>query len=283
LPVVSTDEYLKQTPSDSLQFIWLGHSTVLLEFDGKRFLFDPVFSKRASFEQWAGPKRFQPIPVNIDELPEFDAVFISHNHYDHLDKFAIRKLSGRKTSFYVPLGIRKLVEEWSVSTSNIKELDWWDEEQESNIKVISTPARHFSGRGLFDMNETQWCSWVLANDSTRIYFSGDTGIMPIFKEIGDKYGPFDITFLKIGAYDELWHDVHLNPEEAVDAHKQLRGKTLVPIHWATFDLGLHSWYEPADRLEKAAKLSEIKILTPKIGEPVNPSAFHNSFWWKECK
>lgn len=283
LPIVSSDKNLNGTLTGSLQFIWLGHSSVLLELEGKRFLFDPVFSERASFVKWYGPKRFHPVPLSIDAIPSLDAIIISHDHYDHLDKSAIKNLSNRKVHFYVPLGIGRLLEKWGVQESNIIEFDWWDEINVSNIKIISTPARHFSGRGLFDTNKTLWCSWVLKGKHKSVYFSGDTGIMSEFKEIGDKYGPFDVTFIKIGAYDELWPDIHINPEQAIEAHERVRGNALVPIHWATFDLGLHSWYEPAERLVNAANSSKANIIAPKIGELVDPTQYHNSYWWRELK
>ena len=230
--------------------------------------------------QWAGPKRFHPVPVEIEELPELDGVIISHNHYDHLDKAAIQALANRDQDFFVPLGVGDYLVKWGVKRSKIFEFDWHDEKKIRDIAVVSTPARHFSGRGLFDNGKTLWCSWALIGEKYRIYYSGDTGFTPEFNEIGSVHGPFDLTFIKIGAYDALWPDIHLNPEEAVQAHGKLKGKVMVPIHWGTFDLGLHSWYEPPERLVRRAAEEKIKFIIPGIGEIVDPEKYRNTFWWR---
>ena len=283
IPVIYADKYLQGVPSDSLRFVWLGHSTIVLEIEGRRLLFDPMFSERASMVQFAGPKRFHPVPLDLGNLPRFDAVIISHNHYDHLDEKAIKLLNNGEVKFYVPLGIKDKLLEWGVEASLISELDWWDEVTHDNITLACTPARHFSGRSILDTNRMLWCSWVVKGENYRVYFSGDTGIMPVFKDIGDVYGEFDLTFLKIGAYDELWHDIHLNPPEAVDAHQQLRGKIMVPIHYGSFDLAYHAWYDPPEWLIKEAEAAQVKFLTPRIGEAVDPGTHTNEFWWREVK
>ncbi len=281
LPVVTMDGFAQQPASDGLRFVWLGHSSVLVELDGKRNLIDPVFSDRASFFSWAGPKRFQPAPVQARALPAIDAVLISHDHYDHLDKPTIIGLIEKTASFHVPLGVALLLEKWGVPKSKIHEYAWWDEHEVDGLTIVATPARHFSGRGLFDRNRTLWCSWVVSRNGRKIFHSGDTGMTSQFKEIGKKYGPFDIAFIKMAAYNENWPDIHLNPEQAVEANRDLGGKTLVPIHWATFDLSLHSWYEPIERLVKAAEQVHARTITPKIGEIVDPERYENGYWWKE--
>ena len=285
IPIVRlTKNDFHNPPSEELTLVWLGHSSVLIEFEGKRYLLDPIFSERASFVQWAGPKRFHPPPLNARDMPELDGIIISHNHYDHLDRGTIEALSERDLTFYVPLGIKKILMSWGIKANRIAELDWWDEVRDGKIMLASTPARHFSGRGLFDRNETQWCSWVLVGQKHRIYFSGDTGMSPAFEEIGGKYGPFDVTLLKIGASDETWSYIHINPEEAVQAHIRLRGKRLVPIHWSTFDLGLHSWYDPAERLQKAAESANVDYSIPRPGEVISLTNLENDRnWWKALK
>jgi L-ascorbate metabolism protein UlaG (beta-lactamase superfamily) len=281
LPVVAMDGFAKQPAPDGLRFVWLGHSSVLVELDGKRILFDPVFSERASFFSWAGPKRFQPAPILARDLPAIDAVLISHDHYDHLDKPTIMGLIEKTASFHVPLGVALLLKNWGVPASKIHEYAWWDEHEVGGLTIVATPARHFSGRGLFDRNRTLWCSWVISRNGKKVFHSGDTGMTAQFKEIGEKYGPFDLTFIKMAAYNENWPDIHLNPEQAVEAYRDLGGKTLVPIHWATFDLSLHSWYEPIERLVKAAEQVHARVITPRMGEMVDPARYESGYWWKE--
>jgi L-ascorbate metabolism protein UlaG (beta-lactamase superfamily) len=280
LPVVSMAGYGRIQPGTALRFAWLGHSSVLVELDGKRFLFDPVFSERASFLSWMGPKRFQQAPLTATDMPPLDAVILSHDHYDHLDKATIIPLIGKTGLFYVPLGLAAILEGWGVPKAKIVELDWWDERSAGGMTLVATPARHFSGRGLFDRFSTLWCSWTLIGRNGRIYFSGDTGMTPEFKDIGNKYGPFDVTFMKIGAFNDNWPDIHLNPEQALQANRDLGGRAFVPIHWGTFDLGLHSWYEPIERLVRTADADKAKVVVPKMGELVDADRYENSFWWR---
>ena len=281
LPVVPATASFPGPASAAPRFLWLGHSSVLLELDGRRILIDPMFSERASFFSWMGPKRFQPPPLFAKDLPPLDAVLISHDHYDHLDRATITALADRTASFHVPLGVGPVLKDWGIPGERITEHAWWDEHDLGDLIVAAVPARHFSGRGLFDRNRTLWCSWVVASASGRAYHSGDTGMTAQFGEIGGRYGPFYLAFIKIAAYNENWPDIHLNPEQAVEAAAMLKAVALVPIHWGTFDLGLHSWHEPIERLVKAAEQEQQRIITPKIGELVDPENYESSAWWKE--
>lgn len=281
LPVVSAKDALEGPASPSARFVWLGHSSVLLEVEGKRVLIDPVLSERASLLSWIGPKRFQPAPLRAEDYPALDAVLISHDHYDHLDKPTIIALQGKTSSFHVPLGVGVILKGWGIPAAKIVEYAWWDHHDMDGVAIVAVPARHFSGRGLFDRNKTLWCSWVFVTETRRVYHSGDTGMTAQFGEIGEKYGPFDLAFIKIGAYNENWPDVHLTPEQAVSAANTLRAKTVVPIHWGAFDLGLHSWYEPIERLVKAAENQKTRIITPKMGEFVDPENYESVFWWRK--
>jgi L-ascorbate metabolism protein UlaG (beta-lactamase superfamily) len=280
LPVVFMDGYALQTPSPGLRFAWLGHSGVLMEMSGKRLLIDPVFSERASMFQWAGPRRFQPSPLQAGDLPAVDAVLISHDHYDHLDKTTIRALAGKTAGFHAPLGVASILQGWGISETKIYEYAWWNAHTVNGITITAVPARHFSGRGLFNRFGTLWCGWSVSDSRYRIYHSGDTGMTPVFREIGVMNGPFDLAFIKIGAYDQSWPDIHLNPEQAVTAFFDIRGQALVPIHWGVFDLGLHSWYEPIERLVSAADQARARILTPRMGELVEPGDYENTCWWR---
>jgi len=280
LPLAKMENFPDRSHPDAFRFVWLGHSSVLMQIDGKTLLTDPMFSKRASPIQWIGPQRFQPAPVKPDDLPRLDAVLISHDHYDHLDKGTITKIAVKTQRFYVPLGVAAILEKWGIDKEKIIEMDWWDESTASGLRIAATPARHFSGRGLFDRFSTLWCSFVIVGRREKIFFSGDTGATPDFQAISAKYGPFEVAFIKMAAYNEAWPDIHLTPEQAIEAHRDLKGKYFVPIHWGAFDLGLHSWYEPIERLLKAGQPENVRIIAPKMGETVDVSTFDNTYWWR---
>jgi L-ascorbate metabolism protein UlaG (beta-lactamase superfamily) len=266
---------------NSLLFSRLGHSSLMIQMNGKIWLTDPVFSERTSPVQWAGPKRFHPVPLNVDELPEIEAVMISHNHYDHLDYGSIQKLKNKVNHFLVPLGNGRTLLDWGVAKEKIIEFDWWDSIKIDTVEIIATPAQHFSGRGILDRDESLWASWIIRNNDHSIYYSGDTGYFDGFKEIGDKYGPFDYAFMECGAYNQLWRNIHLMPEDTIQAFKDVKGKILVPVHNATFDLSTHAWFDPFIQIKKLAKINNIKLMTPIIGEIINKqSNFINYAWWE---
>lgn len=271
-------------PATGLTVRWFGHSSVLIEIEGTRILTDPIWSERASPVGFAGPKRFTPPLIALDALPRLDAVIISHDHYDHLDTATIQALTKQEQLiFFVPLGVGAHLEAWGVEPRRIRELDWWQEGDVNGIRVICTPARHFSGRSLDDRNETLWASWSIVGAERRAFFSGDTGLHPDFEEIGNRYGPFDITLLESGAYNERWADVHMGPEQAVIAHRALRGKIMVPIHWGLFNLSLHSWVEPIERLRVIAKRDGDLIAQPRPGALVAAGqALPAEQWWPKA-
>lgn len=262
-----------------LKVSWLGHSSLLINIDGYSVLTDPIFENKVSI---VGPTRFnKELPLKVDDLMSVDVVIISHNHYDHLNKYSIQQLISKTSLFVVPKKVNKLLLKWGVPEEKIIELNWWDEFKVSdNLTIVSTPSQHFSGRGLFDRNDTGWSSWVIRSSNQNVFFSGDTGYFEGFKEIGDKYGPFDMTFLECGAYDDRWSNIHMAPEETVQAHIDLKGKLLQPIHWSTFNLALHPWYEPMERLVASAWSNEVNVSTPIMGSIVD---FNNSpqtnLWW----
>src|SRR5215211_6708114 len=275
MPVVSlTKADFAQPPASGLRATWLGHSTVLVEIDGARILFDPVWARRASPSTLVGPKRFFPPPLALEDLPQLDAIVASHDHYDHLDRGVVRALA-RSTAqaharFVVPLGVGAHLERWGVAPERITELDWAESTTVGPLTLTATPARHFSGRGLSDRNHTLWASWSVTGPAHRVFHSGDTGPFPGFAAIGAAHGPFDLTLVKIGAYGETWPDIHLTPEQAVDAHAKLRGGTLLPIHWGTFNLAFHAWDEPAERVVTAAIAHGVRLVMPAPGESIEP-------------
>lgn len=264
---------------NGLKAAWLGHSTLLINLDGNIILTDPVFEEKVSI---VGPTRFNSnLPLELENLPYVDVIIISHDHYDHLNKYSVVNLSQKTERFIVPLGVGRRMRNWGVAEEKIVELNWWQEVAlNSGLTIAATPSRHFSGRGLFDRNKTLWASWVIRTGSKKVFFSGDSGYFAGFKEIGEKYGPFDLTFLECGAYNENWKAVHMFPEETVQAHIDLRGKILQPIHWATFNLSLHPWYEPMERLTNAARQQGVGVSTPIMGRVVNyEKAVVADLWW----
>ncbi|MFQ3322900.1 MAG: L-ascorbate metabolism protein UlaG (beta-lactamase superfamily) [Pseudomonadales bacterium] len=259
----------------------LGHSSLLLKIAGKIILIDPMFSQRASPFSFIGPKRFHPVPLNIDDFAEIDAVIISHDHYDHLDKQTIKKLSSKTKQFLVPLGVGKYLKEWGVASDKVNELDWWQNIALDEIKFTATPAQHFSGRGLSNRNETLWASWVITTPTHNIFYSGDGGYFDGFKKIGEVLGPFNLAILENGAYDENWPSVHMMPEQTIQAHKDLNADVLLPVHNSTFDLAFHPWYDPLEKLSALAQEQNISLATPVIGQPyLLDSEVPAEHWWK---
>jgi len=282
VPVVqrSAQDYAAPPPS-GLRATWIGWASVLVEIDGRRVLTDPIWSERCSPSTLVGPKRFHPPPIALAEFPPIDAVVISHDHYDHLDMSTVRALAARGTHFVVPLGIGAHLERWRVPAAQIHELDWNGSITLNGLSITSTRARHYSGRNPRHGNETLWSSWVVKGPAHRFFFSGDSGYTKAFAAIGEQHGPFDLTLIKIGASDPTWSEIHMTPEEAIQTHRDVRGRVMLPVHWATFNLGFHAWDDPPDRAVAAAAKSGVSLYVPKPGELVEPSALPSQQrWWK---
>jgi len=284
LPVKKIEaQWIEQNKNQLTKLTWFGHSAFLLQLDGKKILIDPMLGESPAPHPMIGVKRYnKEIPIEIENLPFIDFVIISHDHYDHLDYESVMKLKGKVGKFYMPLGVGTHFKSWGFDENQILELDWWDETMEDNIKLVCTPSRHFSGRGLTDRSATLWSSWVILSEKKKIYFSGDGGFGPHFKEIGDKYGPFDVGLMECGQYNKNWAQIHMMPEQTVQATIDVGAQWLVPVHWGAFTLSLHDWTDPIERVSAEAKRKNVNISTPAIGETIvlEHSLFPNSVWWK---
>lgn len=282
LPQVKPDmqEFLK--PSDEIKVVWFGHSTFLLNLNGKIVLVDPVFSGSAAPFKFM-VKRFQKPALELSELPPVDFIVISHDHYDHLDMDTMKFFKEKKnTQFVTPLGVSSHLIGWGIEKDRITELDWWQKHQASGIDFIATPAQHFSGRDGIHDNGTLWASWVIRTNKHNIYFSGDSGYDEHFKKIGEEYGPFDLAFIENGQYNVKWKAVHMLPEESVQAYFDLKAKRYFPVHWGMFELAFHSWYEPIVKLNQAAKEKGINLVAPKLGETIVVNdKYVSKAWWEE--
>ena len=268
------------TPKSGLRVTWMGHSALLIEIDGRRVLTDPVFSHRASPFSWMGPQRWYPPPIALEELPPLDAVLISHDHYDHLDRGTIVALEDRVPTFVVPLGLGAHLAYWGVPGEHIVELDWWERAEVNGLSIVCTPARHASGRMLIDDDAKLWAGYALLGPGHRVYFSGDTGLFPGLRDIGARLGPFDLTMIEAGQYDRAWPDWHAGPEQAVRAHQLVRGQVMLPVHWGLFTLAYHGWTEPIERVMVAAQQAGVALIVPRPGESVEPSAASVvERWW----
>jgi L-ascorbate metabolism protein UlaG (beta-lactamase superfamily) len=284
LPSVSPLAAWARAPQTGLRATWLGHSTVLVEVDGLRVLTDPVWGERASPVSFAGPKRFQPVPVPIAALPPLDAIVISHDHYDHLDHGSVVELAKLGVPIVTSLGVGAQLEEWGVPPSLVTELDWWESVElraRAGLSITAAPSQHFSGRIAASRNSTLWSSFVLRGPHHSVFFSGDTGLTPEYEQIAARLGPFDLVMLEVGAYHPAWGDIHLGPENALSALELLGGGAFLPVHWGTFNLAMHDWDEPAETLVKLADPRAIRLVMPRLGEATEPSLVERvDAWWR---
>lgn len=271
-------------PQSGLRITWLGHSTMLVEIEKLRVLIDPVWDDRASPLSWAGPKRFFPPPLPLSKLPAIDVVLVSHNHYDHLGRRTIHQLNRLKTRWVTSLGVGRDLVRFGVSPQSITELDWTQSfDLDGKLTIAALPARHFSGRTPWDRFTSLWSSFALHTGSHNIYYGADSGNWNGFSEISRRYGPFDLTMLEIGAYNQLWKDIHMGPDGAVKAFLEMGAHgLLMPIHWGLFDLALHAWNQPIKRIVELADRHGIKLWTPEPGRPTDVICGEELryCWWK---
>ena len=262
---------------DTFSVYWLGHSSVIVELNGVRMVIDPVFGN-------AGPlpgitKRYDKSPLKRSEMPDVDFVILTHNHYDHMEYATMRFLRKKDVRFIVPLGVDVILKGWGIPEEKISALGWHESFSEKGVEVTALPAIHYSSRSWSDRNTTLWASYSLSGGGKKIYWSGDTGYGNHFAEIGAQYGPFDLACMEMDGWNPRWPDIHLFPEEAVQACRDVNAKILLPIHWAVFDLALHPWNESIQKVVDIAKKENIEVATPMMGEKIIPGVTKTKHWW----
>lgn len=287
LPALNPLDTWRSKSVTGLRATWLGHSTVLIEIDGARILTDPVWGPRASPLRLVGPKRFQPVPVTLREMPPVDLVVISHDHYDHLDYPTIRALAGSDVPFVTSLGVGAHLEAWGIRPERITELDWWESHRlpTADIEVTAAPAQHFSGRTPKTRNATLWSSFAVRSERHGVFFSGDTGLTMEYERIRRQLGPFDLVMLEVGGWNPAWGDIHLGPTNALTAAALLGDSAFLPIHWGTFSLAMHAWDQPAEVLLQLGPKNGVRFVMPRLGEPVEPTLADGMVdpWWRSVE
>ena len=279
IPHVVTD--LKKITSEEPVVVWFGHSSYFIHARGFNILIDPVFSGNASLFSFFG-KAFKGADVyDAEDLPDIDLLVLTHDHYDHLDWPTIKKIAPRSGKIITSLGVGAHLDYWGVDLDKIKELDWWEGEKISdNVTITATPSRHFSGRGL-DRAKTLWSSFVLDLFEKRIFIGSDSGYDSSFATIGKEFEFFDLAFLECGQYNKYWPQIHIFPEQAVMAAKDLNAETIFPVHWSKFVLSTHPWNEPIQRIMRAAEKAKQTVVSPMIGQPYRiGQSFEQKQWWK---
>jgi L-ascorbate metabolism protein UlaG (beta-lactamase superfamily) len=265
-------------PSDSLLIYWLGHSSLMIEIEGKRILVDPVFSNAAPVP--FAVRRYVEVPISRGDLPPLDYVLLTHNHYDHLEFATMWALRNRDLRFIVPLGVGTHLRKWGIADEKITELGWGDAFAENGLTFFAETARHFSGRTLFTRNDTLWVSYVLQGEKSKLFLAGDTGYGAHFKKIAERHAPFDLALIEIDGWNAMWKNVHIFPEEVIKAYHELNAKALMPVHWGVFDMANHPWNESIEKIvELAEQDGGVKLLTPMMGEGVGLES-ETGKWWR---
>jgi L-ascorbate metabolism protein UlaG (beta-lactamase superfamily) len=275
-----------QEPRSGLRVTWFGHSSSLVEIDGMRVLIDPVWEQRASPFQFMGPKRFFQPTIALEALPRIDVVLISHDHCDHLGADTIRRLAtlALGARWITSLGVGEILQGFGAPKERITELNWTQTTQVGELRLTAWPARHFSGRSVFNRFHTLWSSFVLEGPQHRVFYGADSGLWDGFAEIAARYPGFDLTMLEIGAWHPMWGQIHLGPENAAKAFLSMgeRGGLLMPIHWGLFNLALHAWDQPIEHMLQLAEAQRLPLWIPAPGEPTEVVAAEPaaSRWWR---
>ncbi|MDB4270764.1 MBL fold metallo-hydrolase [bacterium] len=284
LAVTAFDKEAFLKPSVQTKFIWYGHSAVLLRMNGLTLFIDPMLGPNAAPIAPFPVKRFSDKTLNlIDELPQIDLLLLSHDHYDHLDFESIQKLKPKVKHYFVALGVARHLVKWGIPKNDITEFDWWANQRFKDIDISFTPTRHFSGRGLTDRAKSLWGGWTFKTSAENIWFSGDSGYGRHFKDIGAQLGPFDFAFMESGQYNENWHQIHMYPEESVQAALDAGVTKIMPVHWGGFTLAQHSWKDPVDRFVKEAERQNISVSHPILGDIHSYQENIRQRWWDDIR
>lgn len=281
IPVVKS-ESVPDGEKGKLYVTWLGHSSILVQMNGKNILIDPVFSKYSSPVSFAGVKRFSEVAIEPEDLPHLDAVLISHDHYDHLDYETIKKINDKTDRYIVPLGVESYLIGWGVDSEKITNMAWYEEIMLDDIKVVATPSKHYTGRNPLKRNASWWCGFYLNDDSHTLYYSGDGGYCDNFKEIKEKLGDIDLALMECGQYGKGWPWIHMFPEQTVQAVEDLDAKWFIPVHWGAYCICYNAWDDSVIRSIAESEKKGINEATPKIGERVDfdDIASYNEHWWE---
>jgi len=280
LPITGFDKDVFLKPSEQTRFIWYGHSAVLLRMNGLTIFIDPMLGPNAAPIAPFPVKRFSDNTLNlIDGFPEIDLLLLSHDHYDHLDFKSIQKLKPKVKHYFVALGVARHLIKWGIPKNDITEFDWWANQRFEDIDISFTPTRHFSGRGLTDRAKSLWGGWAFKTSTENIWFSGDSGYGKHFKDIGAQLGPFDFAFMECGQYNENWHQIHMYPEESVQAALDAGVTKIMPVHWAGFTLAQHTWKDPIDRFVREAGKQNISVSHPTLGGMHSYQENIRHRWW----
>ena len=267
---------------DALRCTWFGHSSFLLQLGEVNILADPVFSDRSSPVSFVGPKRFSELPVAAEDLPEIDVLFVSHDHYDHLDYRTIRALKDRVGAFVVPLGVDAILRGWGVEAERIRALDWWESTELGGTTFTLTPSQHFSGRNPLRSNSTLWGGLYVERGSRRVYYTGDGGYYEVFSEVRERLGAPELMIAECGQYDSAWAQIHMTPEQTVQAVLDAGAAWLIPVHWGSFCICNHAWDDSIRRVTAAAKEKGLPVATPRIGQTVKFTEIssYSERWWE---